>query len=124
MEIFKVADANVTGDAVGQLKEDLVDFDNEKINKEFLYEIYWSNEQLSSTKIMDVSGNVKIAKVVADSVYRDNLIPIHDIKENTVNGLTYSTVDGIVSVSGTASTFTLIDLGVNLAMMDGINNIG
>lgn len=89
-----------------------------------MYEIDWSNEQLSSTKIMDVSGNVKIAKVVADSVYRDNLIPIPDIKENTVNGLTYSTVDGIVSVSGTASTFTLIDLGVNLAMMDRINNIG
>lgn len=92
--------------------------------KNFLYEIDGSNEQLSSTKIMDVSGNGEIAKVVADSVYRDNLIPIPDIKENTVNGLTYSTVDGIVSVSGTASTFTLIDLGVNLAMMDGINNIG
>ena len=116
------------GDAVreqvGALKEDLVDFDNEKINKEFLYEIDGSNEQLSSTKIMDVSGNGEIAKVVADSVYRDNLIPIHDIKGNTVNGLTYSTVDGIVSVSGTASTFTLIDLGVNLAMMDGIEGIG
>ena len=110
--------------AVSQLKGDLVDFDNEKINKEFLYEIDGSNEQLSSTKIMDVSGNGEIAKVVANSVYRDNLIPIPDIKENTVNGLTYSAVDGIVSVSGTASTFTLIDLGVNLAMMDGINNIG
>jgi len=111
-------------EAVSQLKEDLVDFDNEKINKEFLYEIDGSNKQLSSTKIMDVSGNGEIAKVVANSVYRDNLIPIPDIKENTVNGLMYSAVDGIVSVSGTASTFTLIDLGVNLAMMDGINNIG
>lgn len=109
---------------VGSLKEDLGDFDNEKINKEFLYEIDGSNEQLSSTKIMDVSGNWEIAKVVADSVYRDNLIQIPDIKENTVNGLTYSAVDGIVSVSGIASTYTLIDFGVNLAMMDGINNIG
>lgn len=109
---------------VSSLKQDLVDFDNEKINKEFLYEIDGSNGQLSSTKIMDVSGNGEIAKVVADSVYRDNLIPIPDIKENTVNGLTYSAVDGIVSVSGIASTYTLIDLGVNLAIMDGINNIG
>lgn len=109
---------------ISSLKEDLVDFDTEKINKEFLYEIDGSNEQLSGTKIMDVSGNGEIAKVVADSVYRDNLIPIPDIKENTVNGLTYSAVDGIVSVSGTASTYTLIDLGVNLSMMDGINNIG
>lgn len=109
---------------VNSLKSDLVDFDNEKINKEFLYEIDGSNGQLSSTKIMDVSGNGEIAKVVADSVYRDNLIPIPDIKENTVNGLTYSAVDGIVSVSGIASTYTLIDLGVNLAIMDGINNIG
>lgn len=109
---------------ITDLKSDLVDFDTEKINKEFLYEIDGSNEQLSGTKIMDVSGNGEIAKVVADSVYRDNLIPIPDIKENTVNGLTYSAVDGIVSVSGTASTYTLIDLGVNLSMMDGINNIG
>lgn len=127
----KAADAKIVGENFNKvnemdalLKKDLVDFDNEKINKEFLYEIDGSNEQLSSTKIMDVSGNGEIAKVVANSVYRDNLIPIPDIKENTVNGLTYSAVDGIVSVSGTASTFTLIDLCVNLAIMDGINNIG
>lgn len=117
------ADAAETGKRISQVEGDIGSLNEEKINKEFLYEIDGPNEQLSSTKIMDVSGNGEIAKVVADSAYRDNLIPIPDIKENTVNGLTYSTVDGIVSVSGTASTFTLIDLGVNLAMMNGINNI-
>ena len=112
------------GGEVVQLKENLDHFENAKIDKAFLYEINGQNEQISGTKKVDVSGNGEIAKIVADSVFRDNLIPIPDIAENTVNGLTYSAVDGIVSVSGTASTYTLIDLGVNLAMMDGINGIG
>ena len=111
-------------DRYDEIKEEISEFDNEKINKEFLYEIDGSNEQLSSTKIMDISGNGEIAKIVADFVYRDNLITIPDIKENTVNGLTYSAVDGIVSISGTASSYTLIDLGINLALIDGINGIG
>lgn len=109
---------------VKQLKEDIVNLNKEKLDSDVVYEVGDDGEVVSSTKMMDISGNGEIAKVSADSVYKDNIIPLPNIPEKTVNGLTYSTVDGIVSVSGTASTFTLIDLGVNLAMMDGINNIG
>ena len=109
---------------IGSLSEEIGNLNKEKLDFDVVYEVGDNGKTVSSTKMMDISGNGEIAKVVADSVYRDNIIPIRDIEENTVNGLTYSAVEGIVSVSGTASTYTLIDLGVNLAMMDGINNIG
>lgn len=74
--------------------------------------------------MMDISGNGEIAKISADSVYKDNIIPLPNIAEKTVNGLTYSVKDGIVSINGTATTYTLIDMGVNLSMMDGLSAIG
>lgn len=111
-------------DTENQLNEDLVNLNKEKLDSDVVYEVGDDGEVVSSTKMMDISGNGEIAKISADSVYKDNIIPLPNIAEKTVNGLTYSVQDGIVSINGTATTYTLIDLGVNLAMMNGINNIG
>ncbi len=109
---------------VSQLKEDLGNLNKEKLDSDVVYEVGDDGEAVSSTKMMDISGNGEIAKISADSVYKDNIIPLPNIAEKTVNGLTYSVEDGIVSLNGTATTYTLIDLGVNLSMMDGLSAIG
>lgn len=109
---------------VSQLKEDLVNLNKEKLDSDVVYEVGDDGEVVSSTKMMDISGNGEIAKISADSVYKDNIIPLPNIAEKTVNGLTYSVKDGIVSINGIATTYTLIDMGVNLSMMDGLNAIG
>ena len=111
-------------DSVDQLKEDLGNLNKEKLDSDVVYEVGDDGEAVSSTKMMDISGNGEIAKISADSVYKDNIIPLPNIAEKTVNGLTYSVEDGIVSLNGTATTYTLIDLGVNLSMMDGLSAIG
>ena len=120
----KAADAAKVGEAVGQLNEDLGNLNKEKLNSDVVYEVGDDGEVVSSTKMMDISGNGEIAKISADSVYKDNIIPLPNIAEKIVNGLTYSVKDGIISLNGTATTYTLIDLGVNLSMMDGLSAIG
>lgn len=109
---------------VDKLNEDIGNLNKEKLDSDVVYEVGDDGEAVSSTKMMDISGNGEIAKISADSVYKDNIIPLPNIAEKTVNGLTYSVKDGIVSVNGTATTYTLIDLGVNLSMMDGLSAIG
>lgn len=106
------------------LKEDIGNINKEKLDSDVVYEVGDDGEVVSSTKMMDISGNGEIAKISADSVYKDNIIPLPNIAEKTVNGLTYSVKDGIISINGTATTYTLIDLGVNLSMMDGLSAIG
>lgn len=106
------------------LKEDLGNLNKEKLDFDVVYEVGDDGEVVSSTKMMDISGNGEIAKISADSVYKDNIIPLPNIAEKTVNGLTYSVKDGIMSLNGTATTYTLIDMGVNLSMMDGLSAIG
>lgn len=108
----------------GSLKEDIGNLNKEKLDSDVIYEVGDDGEVVSSTKMMDISGNGEIAKISADSVYKDNIIPLPNIAEKTVNGLTYSVKDGIVSINGTATTYTLIDMGVNLSMMDGLSAIG
>lgn len=108
----------------GSLKEDIGNINKEKLDSAVVYEVGDDGEVVSSTKMMDISGNGEIAKISADSVYKDNIIPLPNIAEKTVNGLTYSVKDGIVSINGTATTYTLIDMGVNLSMMDGLSAIG
>ena len=131
----KAADAAKVGEAVNaeaerakgvesQIKENLRNLNKEKLDSNVVYEVGDDGEIVSSTKMMDISGNGEIAKISADSVYKDNIIPLPNIAEKTVNGLTYSVEDGIVSLNGTATTYTLIDLGVNLSMMDGLSAIG
>ena len=120
----KAADAKATGDAIGELNESLGNLNKEKLDFDVVYEVGDDGEVVSSTKMMDISGNGEIAKISADSVYKDNIIPLPNIAEKTVNGLTYSVKDGIISLNGTATTYTLIDLGVNLSMMDGLSAIG
>ena len=131
----KAADAAKVGEAVNaeserakgvenQLKEDLGNLNKEKLDSDVVYEVGDDGEVVSSTKMMDISGNGEIAKISADSVYKDNIIPLTNIAEKIVNGLTYSVKDGIISLNGTATTYTLIDLGVNLSMMDGLSAIG
>lgn len=116
------------GDAVrvqvSELKSDIGNLNKEKLDSDVVYEVGDDGEVVSSTKMMDISGNGEIAKISADSVYKDNIIPLPNIEEKTVNGLTYSVKDGIVSLNGTATTYTLINLGVNLSMMDGLSAIG
>lgn len=109
---------------VDKLNEDIGNLNKEKLDSDVVYEVGDDGEAVSSTKMMDISGNGEIAKISADSVYKDNIIPLPNIAEKTVNGLTYSVKDGIVSINGTATTYTLIDLGVNLSMMDGLSAIG
>lgn len=109
---------------VDKLNEDIGNLNKEKLDSDVVYEVGDDGEEVSSTKMMDISGNGEIAKISADSVYKDNIIPLPNIAEKTVNGLTYSVKDGIVSINGTATTYTLIDLGVNLSMMDGLSAIG
>ena len=109
---------------VASLKEDIGNLNKEKLDSAVVYEVGDDGEVVSSTKMMDISGNGEIAKISADSVYKDNIIPLPNIAEKTVNGLTYSVKDGIVSINGTATTYTLIDMGVNLSMMDGLSAIG
>lgn len=109
---------------VSELKSDIGNLNKEKLDSDVVYEVGDDGEVVSSTKMMDISGNGEIAKISADSVYKDNIIPLPNIEEKTVNGLTYSVKDGIVSLNGTATTYTLIDLGVNLSMMDGLSAIG
>lgn len=109
---------------VDKLNEDIGNLNKEKLDSDVVYEVGDDGEAVSSTKMMDVSGNGEIAKISADSVYKDNIILIPNIAEKTVNGLTYSVKDGIISLNGTATTYTLIDLGVNLSMMDGLSAIG
>lgn len=109
---------------LGLLKEDIGNLNKEKLDSDVVYEVGDDGEIVSSTKMMDISGNGEIAKISADSVYKDNIIPLPNIAEKTVNGLTYSVKDGIISLNGTATTYTLIDLGVNLSMMDGLSAIG
>lgn len=111
-------------DDVSSIKEDLGNLNKEKLDSNVVYEVGEDGEVVSSTKMMDISGNGEIAKISADSVYKDNIIPLPNIAEKTVNGLTYSVKDGIISLNGTATTYTLIDLGVNLSMMDGLSAIG
>jgi lysophospholipase L1-like esterase len=111
-------------DDVGSIKEDIGNLNKEKLDSNVVYEVGEDGEVVSSTKMMDISGNGEIAKISADSVYKDNIIPLPNIAEKTVNGLTYSVKDGIISLNGTATTYTLIDLGVNLSMMDGLSAIG
>ena len=118
------ADAKTTGDKLSSLSEDIGNLNKEKLDFDVVYEVGDDGEEVSSTKIMDISGNGEIAKIFADSVYKDNIIPLPNIAEKTVNGLTYSVKDGIVSLKGTATTYTLIDLGINLSMMDGLSAIG
>lgn len=131
----KAADAAKVGEAVNaeaerakgaesQLKEDLGNLNKEKLDSDVVYEVGDDGEVVSSTKMMDISGNGEIAKISADSVYKDNIIPLTNIAEKIVNGLTYSIKDGIISLNGTATAYTLIDLGVNLSMMDGLSAIG
>lgn len=108
----------------GSLKKDIGNLNKEKLDSDVVYEVGDDGEIVSSTKMMDISGNGEIAKISADSVYKDNIIPLPNIAEKTVNGLTYSVKDGIISLNGTATTYTLIDLGVNLSMMDGLSAIG
>lgn len=109
---------------VDKLNEDIGNLNKEKLDSDVVYEVGDDGEAVLSTKMMDISGNGEIAKISADSVYKDNIIPLPNIAEKTVNGLTYSVKDGIVSINGTATTYTLIDLGVNLSMMDGLSAIG
>ncbi len=109
---------------IGLIKEDIGNLNKEKLDSDVVYEVGDDGEIVSSTKMMDISGNGEIAKISADSVYKDNIIPLPNIAEKTVNGLTYSAKDGIISLNGTATTYTLIDLGVNLSMMDGLSAIG
>ena len=109
---------------ISLIKEDIGNLNKEKLDSDVVYEVGDDGEVVSSTKMMDISGNGEIAKISADSVYKDNIIPLPNIAEKTVNGLTYSVKDGIVSINGTATTYTLIDLGVNLSMMDGLSAIG
>lgn len=109
---------------VDKLNEDIGNLNKEKLDSDVVYEVGDDGEIVSSTKMMDISGNGEIAKISADSVYKDNIIPLPNIAEKTVNGLTYSVEDGIVSLNGKATTYTLIDLGVNLSMMDGLSAIG
>lgn len=111
-------------EAVSQLKEDIRNLNKEKLDSDVVYEVGDDGEVVSSTKMMDISGNGEIAKISADSVYKDNIISLPNIAEKTVNGLTYSVEDGIISLNGTATTYTSIDLGVNLSMMDGLSAIG
>lgn len=124
----KAADAKATGDALKEETERAKEVENqikeEKLDSDVVYEVGDDGEVVSSTKMMDISGNGEIAKISADSVYKDNIIPLPNIAEKTVNGLTYSVEDGIISLNGTATTYTLIDLGVNLSMMDGLSAIG
>ena len=120
----EAADAKVVGDKITTLKEDLGNLNKEKLDSDVVYEVGDDGEAVSSTKIMDISGNGEIAKISADSVYKDNIIPLPNIAEKTVNGLTYRVKDGIISLNGTATTYTLIDLGINLSMMDGLSAIG
>lgn len=109
---------------IGNITEDIGNLNKEKLDSDVVYEVGDDGEIVSSTKMMDISGNGEIAKISADSVYKDNIIPLPNIAEKTVNGLTYSAKDGIISLNGTATTYTLIDLGVNLSMMDGLSAIG
>lgn len=125
------ADGTVYGTAgeavrkqIGNITEDIGNLNKEKLDSDVVYEVGDDGEIVSSTKMMDISGNGEIAKISADSVYKDNIIPLPNIAEKTVNGLTYSAKDGIISLNGTATTYTLIDLGVNLSMMDGLSAIG
>lgn len=131
----KAADAAKVGEAVNaeaerakgaesQIKEEIGNLNKEKLDSDVVYEVGDDGEVVSSTKMMDISGNGEIAKISADSVYKDNIIPLPNIAEKIVNGLTYSVKDGIISLNGTATTYTLIDLGVNLSMMDGLSAIG
>lgn len=117
-------DYTVLEENVDKLKEDIGNINKEKLDSDVVYEVGDDGEVVSSTKMMDISGNGEIAKISADSVYKDNIIPLPNIAEKTVNGLTYSVKDGIISLNGTATTYTLIDLGVNLSMMDGLSAIG
>ena len=121
-ELTKKVENNALG--ISELKEDLGNLNKEKLNSDVVYEVGDDGEVVSSTKMMDISGNGEIAKISADSVYKDNIIPLTNIAEKIVNGLTYSVKDGIISLNGTATTYTLIDLGVNLSMMDGLSAIG
>lgn len=121
-ELTKKVEDNTSG--ISELKKDLGNLNKEKLDSDVVYEVGDDGEAVSSTKMMDISGNGEIAKISADSVYKDNIIPLPNIAEKTVNGLTYSVEDGIVSLNGKATTYTLIDLGVNLSMMDGLSAIG
>lgn len=109
---------------IDDIREDLGNLNKEKLDSDVVYEVGDDGEVVSSTKMMDISGNGEIAKISADSVYKDNIIHLPNIAEKTVNGLTYSVKDGIISLNGTATMYTLIDLGVNLSMMDGLSAIG
>ncbi len=123
-ESGQAADSKVVGEQVSSLKEDVGNLNKEKLDSDVVYEVGDDGEVVSSTKMMDISGNGEIAKISADSVYKDNIIPLPNIAEKTVNGLTYSVKDGIILINGTSTTYTLIDLGVNLSMMDGLSAIG
>ena len=65
----------------GSLKEDIGNLNKEKLDSDVVYEVGDDGEIVSSTKMMDISGNGEIAKISADSVYKDNIIPLPNIAE-------------------------------------------
>lgn len=79
----------------------------------------------TTTTINDTTYNLVdnvrglIESVNGNTVKSENLLVLNDVEEKTVNGITYSVKNGVLSVRGTASAETTIGLNISLNVNAG-----
>ena len=89
-----------------------------KADKKDVSEVDINLEGTSTTASIpeNTTGYGSIVELGGKSYKSENLIVLNDVVETTTNGITYSIKDGVITLNGTSSSFTTINLSEPLIL--------
>ena len=101
---------------IANLKEALYGYVLDSTDVEIEKDIPYTTTIGSNTYNLVDNAYGLVKEVKGNTIKSENLMVLEDVAETTINGITYSIKDGVITLNGTCSSFTTINLSEPLIL--------